>query len=236
MEKLYEDEYIVVVDKPSGLVVHSDGRTAEATVVDWFLEHYPNTKNVGETLILSSGEEILRPGIVHRLDRDTSGVLLLCKTDEAFTYFKKQFQNRLMKKTYLAFVVGEMKYDEGEIDRGIGRSKSDFRRWTAQQGIRGVSRDANTLYKVLLRGGGYSLVELCPQTGRTHQLRVHMKAINYPIVGDKLYSPKNIGKLGFERTALHAKSISFTHINGEEVFVEAAEPKEFIEARTKLSA
>ena len=141
---IYEDKNIVAINKPSGLVVHSDGKTEEPTVVDWVLKNYPETKDVGEPLVLNDGKEIKRPGIVHRLDRDTSGILLIAKNQESFLHLKKQFQNRTIQKTYRAIVYGRVKNDEGVIDRPIGRSKKDFRRWTAQRDIRGKESEAVT--------------------------------------------------------------------------------------------
>ena len=216
---IYEDENIVVINKPAGLVVHSDGKTDEFTVVDWVLENYPKTENVGEPLVLSSGKIIKRPGIVHRLDKETSGVLLIAKNQETFLFLKKQFQERLIKKSYHAFVCGEIKNDEGKIERPIGRSVSDFRKWSAQRGARGKMREAITEYKVLEKRKGFSYVEANLKTGRTHQIRVHFKAINHPIVCDKLYNSKNAElladeKLGFERLALLAYSLEFNLPDG----------------------
>ncbi len=227
---IYEDKNIVAINKPSGLVVHSDGKTEEPTVVDWVLKNYPETKDVGEPLVLNDGKEIKRPGIVHRLDRDTSGILLIAKNQESFLHLKKQFQNRTIQKTYRAFVYGRVKNDEGVIDRPIGRSKKDFRRWTAQRDIRGKEREAVTEYKVLERGSDYSFVEVYPKTGRTHQIRVHFKAINYPVVCDKLYAPKRECGLGFERLALHAYSVEFDLIDGTHLKLEAELPDDFEKA------
>lgn len=224
---IYEDKNIVAINKPAGLVVHSDGKTKEFTVVDWFLEKYPESKDVGESLILSSGEKIIRPGIVHRLDRETSGVLLIAKNQESFLDLKRQFQDRETKKSYRTFVYGEMKNDSGIINRPIGRSKKDFRMWSAQREARGNMRDAVTEYNVLERKNGFSFVEVNPKTGRTHQIRVHFKAINYPIVCDKLYAPKRECALGFERLALHAYSLEISLLNGERVKLEAGLPEDF---------
>ncbi|MBU1558107.1 RluA family pseudouridine synthase [Patescibacteria group bacterium] len=224
---IYEDENLVAINKPTGLVVHSDGKTDEPNVADWVLKNYPETEDVGEPLVLSDERIIKRPGIVHRLDRDTSGILVIAKNQESFLNLKEQFQNRTTQKTYQAFVYGRVKNDEGVIDRPIGRSKNDFRRWTAQRDIRGREREALTEYKVLERGNEYSLVEIYPKTGRTHQIRVHFKAINYPIVCDKLYAPKRECALGFERLALHAYSLEFNLMEGKRIKLEAALPEDF---------
>ncbi len=253
---LYEDKDVLAINKPAGLVVHSDGRstlltagrsttlttskTEERTLVDWIMQKYPEIENVGEPIRIESrvkSEEsrvILRPGIVHRLDRDTSGVMLIAKTKESFENLKQQFKDHEIVKKYEAFVFGEMKSGEGEIDRSIGRSKSDFRKWSAQRGARGEMREAKTDYRVLFKNKEYSFVELLPKTGRTHQIRVHMKAINHPLVGDSLYAPKKDNTLGFSRTALHSKEITFMGINGKSYTVLAPYPEDFIEAKKAL--
>ncbi len=231
---LYEDNDIVAINKPAGLVVHGDGRTTEPTVVDWILEKYPEAKDVGEPIELTNGGTIIRPGIVHRIDRDTSGVLLIAKTENAFVFLKSQFQRRDTRKTYNAFVYGSMKENEGEINRPITRSRKDFRLWSAQRGGRGEARDAVTIYKVLKRTEEASFIEAHPLTGRTHQIRVHFKAINHPIVADALYAPKREALLGFKRLALHAREIIFENIAGKEIHVEAPYPPDFEFALSKL--
>ncbi len=225
---LYEDGEVVAVNKPAGLVVHSDGKTKERTLADWVLEKYPGTEHVGEPGKTSTGELVSRPGIVHRLDRETSGVMLIAKTEESFQNLKKQFQNHEIQKVYEAFVVGEVKNNEGVIDRPISRSSKDFRMWTAQRGGRGEEREAITEYRVLHRKGGYSVVEVTPKTGRTHQIRVHFKAINYPLVADTLYGKGRENPLGFERLALHSKQVTFRGIKGDEHVIQAPYPADFI--------
>ncbi|MCC7004681.1 RluA family pseudouridine synthase [Candidatus Nomurabacteria bacterium] len=231
---LYEDKDVLVLNKPAGLIVHSDGRTKEKTLSDWILEKYPNIKEVGEPLTLSNGVKIYRPGIVHRLDRETSGALVVAKNQDTFNFLKKQFQGREIRKIYNAFVYGEMKDDEGVIDRPIGKSRKDFRMWSAQRGARGEMREAVTEYKVLKRGGGFSFIEVSPKTGRTHQIRVHMKAINHPVVCDKLYAPKQPKSLGFDRLALHSRNISFTMPNGQNKTVEAPLSQDFQEGLVNM--
>lgn len=233
---LYEDQNILAVNKPAGLVVHSDGKTNEATLADWVLNKYPETISVGEPGKTATGELVPRPGIVHRLDRETSGVMLIAKTNEAFENLKKQFQDRSIKKVYEAFVLGEMKNDEGVIDRPISRSSSDFRKWTAQRGGRGEERIAITEYRVLKKGDGVTLVEVMPKTGRTHQIRVHFKAINYPLVCDLLYGREDKNTLGFERLALHSKSITFKDVEGQEHVVSAPYPMDFERAVEALQS
>ncbi|MFA6338611.1 MAG: RluA family pseudouridine synthase [Candidatus Paceibacterota bacterium] len=232
---LYEDDNIVVINKPAGLVVHSDGKTVEPSVADWVLEKYPEAADVGEAITLSNGGIIKRPGIVHRIDRETSGVLIIAKTKEAHAFLKAQFQDHKIKKTYNAFVYGVIKDEDGTIDRPIGRSKSDFRKWSAQRGTRGEMREAVTNYKVLNRGKDFSFVEVEPKTGRTHQIRVHFKAINHPLVCDKLYASSQPSLLGFERLALHAKSVEFENLAGKKIKVEAPYPADFENALKKIN-
>ena len=233
---LYEDGDVVVVNKPSGLVVHSDGKTKEPTLADdWVLTHYPETKNVGEPFV-KDGVTIPRPGIVHRLDRATSGALVIAKNERAFEHLKRQFQEREVTKTYNAFVYGAMKEEDGVIDRPIGKSASDFRLRSAQRGARGVLREAVTEYTVLSRGADASFLEIRPKTGRTHQIRVHLKAINHPVVCDTLYAPKRPPLFGFSRLALHARSIAFKTIGGEMVTVEAPLPEDFVAARKRIAS
>ena len=236
IEILYEDEDMVAVNKPAGLVVHSDGLPAQAgkttgpTLVHWILSKYPDIKEVGEPGRSATGEIIYRPGIVHRLDRETSGVMLIAKTQKGFEHLKKQFQNHDIKKIYHAFVYGETKQDKGTIDRPIARSKKDFRMWSAQRGSRGELREAVTDYEVVSRLNGYSFVYIMPKTGRTHQIRVHFKAINYPLVGDSLYAPGRQNNLGFERLALHSYQVTFTDLEGKSQTATAPYPSDFAKA------
>jgi len=206
IKTIYEDDNVVVIDKPSGVIVHPTGRGEKETVSDWFVESHGEASNVGEPITLDDGTKIDRPGIVHRLDQDTSGVLVLAKNQDTFLFLKKQFKERKVVKTYNAFVYGELN-DDGVIDRSIGRSAKDFRLRSAQRGARGTMREAVTEYKIVLKGQGHSFLELNPKTGRTHQIRTHLKAINYPIVCDKLYASNSECTLGFKRLALHASKI-----------------------------
>jgi 23S rRNA pseudouridine1911/1915/1917 synthase len=227
IEVLYENENIIVVNKPAGLVVHSDGKTEEYSIGDWIIENRPEMKNVGEPWKTPDGKTIWRPGIVHRLDRETSGVLVLCKTREMFEFMKSKFQKREEKKLYHAFVYGAMKEAYGTINRPIARSKKDFRLWSAQHGARGKEREALTRYRVLKWDAGATFVEVEPKTGRTHQIRVHFKAVNHPVVCDRLYAPRHEPILGFERLALHARSIEFAGMDGTTVRFDAPYPLDF---------
>jgi 23S rRNA pseudouridine1911/1915/1917 synthase len=228
---IYEDDNLLAINKPAGLVVHSDGKTKEYTLIDWIIENYPEIKNVGES-VEYNGHVISRPGIVHRIDRYTSGVLLIAKTQDSFLYLKEQFKERNIKKIYKAIVYGNVKKDSGTIDRPIGRSSKDFRAWSAESTARGKLRDAITEYKTLKNSKNFSYLELHPKTGRTHQIRVHLKYIKHPIVCDSLYAPKKECALGLSRMALHAEFIEFTLLNGTKTMIEAPLPNDFEEALT----
>lgn len=234
---LYEDEHILAVNKPAGLMVHGDGRAKGPFLADWIADNYPEAKNVGEPARTADGEEIMRGGIVHRLDRETSGVLLVAKTQIGFDCLKRQFQDRTVKKKYLAYVWGDMNEDFGTINRPIGRSSSDFRKWSAQRGARGELREAETYWSKLktftspvpdmAKDPTFTLVEVEPKTGRTHQIRVHFAAVQHPVVGDKLYAEKKPFALGFTRTALHSRQIEFQNCGAKSVKVEAPLPEDF---------
>jgi 23S rRNA pseudouridine1911/1915/1917 synthase len=231
---LYEDKDVVVINKPAGLVVHPDGKTKEKTLVDWVVKNYPRAKNVGEPTVLSDGTEILRSGIVHRIDRDTSGSLIIAKNKKAYEFLKQQFQDRKVYKVYNAFIYGNLNEERGMIDRPIGRSTTDFRKWSAQRNARGEMREAVTYFKVLKRKDGFSFIEAMPKTGRTHQIRVHFKAINYPIVHDDLYATKFFleqdNQLGFKRMALHARELEIEVPSGKTIKVVAPYPEDFEKA------
>ncbi len=240
IEILGQNPDFLVVAKPAGLVVHSDGKTEEETLCDILVQKYPEIKGVGEPARTPTGEMVDRPGIVHRLDRDTSGAMIIARNQNAFEYFKNQFQERKVQKMYAVIVWGLVKTDKGVIDRPIGRSKSDFRKWSAERFQRGELREAITEYKVLKRldnpehdpknhniKQSFTLLEAYPKTGRTHQIRVHFKAINHPVVGDSLYAPNHPEVLGFSRLALHSKRVLFTGPKGDRFEFEAPFPADF---------
>ncbi len=226
---LYEDTHYLAVFKPAGIVVHPDGKRIESALTDWIVKNYPDIKGVGEPLM-----GIDRPGIVHRIDKETSGVLLIAKDQQAYEALKEQFQNRTVQKKYYAFVYGELKDKYGIINRPIGRSKSDFRKWSATRGARGELRESETWYTVIKTDKHASYVLVEPKTGRTHQIRVHFAAINHPIIHDGLYAAGKPKLFGFTRNALHAYSIAFTNMEGKEITVEAPLPKDFIEAKNEF--
>ena len=216
------------------------GEGPELTISDWMGATYTDSKDIDSE----------RPGIVHRLDRDTSGCLLLIKNNKAFQKYKTQFQEHTLKKVYYAIVSGIIKDDTGIIDHPIARARSDFRKKEVKneftKDYRGELREAITRYKVIERiktkdGGGCTLIECLPLTGRTHQIRVHMRSIRHPIVGDQLYGSREGGKLA-DRQMLHAKSLEFiTYIQNDrgdykakQIKVESLMPQDMIETLEKL--
>lgn len=215
---LYEDADIVAIAKPAGLITHSDGRTREATAEEWFKEKYPNS-----------------PGYVHRLDRDTSGVLVFAKNAEVYEFLRKAFHDREVYKTYLAFVYGVPKMKKGVIDFDIGRSRKDFRLRSAQPKAKGRLRDAITNYEVVGEIDGYALLKMTPKTGRTHQIRVHLKAIHHPILGDALYAQNHPPALGLTRLGLHAYSLDLPLPNGTRITIVAPVPSDLEPALKKFS-
>ncbi len=232
---IYEDNDILALNKPAGILTHSVLTSKEPTIVDWLIKKYPEIKNVGD-------EPELRPGIVHRLDKDTSGILLVAKNQKAFEYLKRQFQQREIKKKYIALARGKIKSDKGVIDLPIGKSKKDFRKKAAVGKLAGKIREAITEYKALkyVRDSVtnmYTLVEARPKTGRTHQIRAHFKAIGHPIVCDKLYGPRNAGcPPGLERHFLHASSLEFAMMNGSRIKLEADLPQDLQNALDMLKS
>lgn len=227
---IYEDKDILALNKPAGVVVHSDGRTKESSVSEWLVSKYSETKGVGEMIRLEGGDIIDRSGVVHRLDRDTSGVLLLAKSQDGFEHLKSQFLERTIQKTYFAFVYGNVKEDHGTLSMKIGKSPSDFRKYSASRGATGEMRDAVTYFQVLKRGEDVTLVEAKPKTGRTHQIRVHFQAIQRPVICDKLYASSKPPLLGFERLALHARKVTFEDMDGEAQTLVADFPEDFLHA------
>jgi len=233
---IYEDNDIIAVNKPAGIVTHrvnlksqtlptgrqvSELKTKEKEIflTDLLLEKFPEIKSVGD-------EPDFRPGIVHRLDKDTSGVLIVAKNQKAFEYLKSLFQSRQAVKKYIALVEGKLKNDKGVIDLPIGRSASDFRKKLASEKAEGVLRDAVTEYKVLEKLDGYTLVEAYPKTGRTHQIRVHFKAMGNPVACDHLYGGrKMVCPDGLARHFLHANFLEFNLPSGPRVKLKPICPK-----------
>lgn len=233
---IYDDKDILAIDKPAGYLSHSDEKSGGPDVANWFAKNYPKSKNVGE-----EG----RPGVVHRLDKDTSGVMLLAKTGDSYRYLKAQFEGREISKTYLAITHGVVKDDQGMIDRPIGRSSHDARLRRTGNDADGVQRNALTYYKVLERFPlghgvsksqtqtlrvqvGYTYLEVHPKSGRTHQVRVHLKSIGKPILCDMLYAPGKECLPEMGRQALHAVAVELVLPNGDKKRLEAQLPEDFL--------
>lgn len=193
---LFENRDLIVVNKPAGMVVHPAAGHASHTLVNAILAHSPKMSVGGET----------RPGIVHRIDRDTSGIIVVAKNDVAMRNLQAQFKNRTVKKTYLALVEGHAKPPRGVIDAAIGRDPK-FRQ-KMKVSTRGKSRESVTIYSTRANLGPYTLLDVEPQTGRTHQIRVHLAFLGFPVVADGVYGKKR-NTLGLERQFLHAWKIAF---------------------------
>lgn len=239
---IFENDEVVVIDKPYGWLVHEDGYHDAPTVVDWLVNHAPEARGVGEPGYASDGKELDRSGVVHRLDRETSGVLILAKTQPAHQYLKRQFKDRLVHKEYRAFVYGRLNDRWGTINRPIGRSNKNHRRRSAEKGAKGLLREAITEFERIGLGEyedeSFSYVKLIPKTGRTHQLRAHLRALDRPIVRDDLYADYKQDKsnnLGLNRLALHAHILELTLPDGTAGRFIATVPKDFEEAAERIA-
>ena len=202
---VYEDEHLLVVDKPAGMVVHPAPGNYSGTLVNALMYHCGDQ--------LSSINGVIRPGIVHRIDKDTSGLLVVAKTDRAHAGLATQLEEHSINRIYKAIVLDNIKEDEGTVDAAIGRDpKNRLRNAVLKEGMPGYesARRAVTHYKVLQRFGRYTLVEAKLETGRTHQIRVHMAYIRHPLLGDELYGPAK-NKAGAKRQMLHAGVLGFVH-------------------------
>jgi 23S rRNA pseudouridine1911/1915/1917 synthase len=226
---LFENDVLLVVDKPAGLVVNRAQSVKVETLQDWVERKYSNLTN--PTNRTNENQDFLdRAGIVHRIDKETSGCLIIAKTPEAFADLQRQFKERLVKKTYIALVHGQLTPEEGEVRAPVGRLPWNRERF----GIIPGGKEAVTRYKVLSSTPDVSRVELYPETGRTHQIRVHMKHINHPLMGDYLYAGRKTSRNdragGFPRVMLHAAKIEFqspqTH---EGIVVEAPIPADMLD-------
>ena len=217
---LYEDDDIVVVNKPQGMVTHPASGSPDGTLVNALLHRVNDLSGI-------NGE--IRPGIVHRLDKDTSGVLVVAKNDAAHLSLSDQISQKKALRYYYALVVGNLSADSGEIDKSIARSKKDRKKMAIDE----KGRRAITLYKVIERFKGYTLVECELRTGRTHQIRVHMKSIGHPVVGDPVYGKAD--PLAPNGQLLHAhKLVLFHPVTGEEMTFEAPINEAFSAALSKL--
>jgi 23S rRNA pseudouridine1911/1915/1917 synthase len=229
LDILYEDSSIIVIDKPPGMVVHPAYGNPSGTLVNALLYHCKDLTGING---------VLRPGIVHRLDKDTSGVMVVAKDDESYHELTKQFKNRTVEKVYLAIAYGQFAKDEGLIDSAIGRHPSQRKRMSTRTK---KGRTAITRWKVLERLDGFTLLEIFPQTGRTHQIRVHLSSMGHPLLGDPLYGRKRRPRVihdpllkecvkGMNRQALHAHRLGFNHPRtGERVQFVSTVPRDMME-------
>ncbi|HRY82465.1 MAG TPA: RluA family pseudouridine synthase [Candidatus Moranbacteria bacterium] len=225
-EIILEDKNIIVINKPAGLLVHPSDKSEQDTLVNGLLYKFPEIKNVGDPST-SSGQVNLRPGIVHRLDKDTSGIMIVARNQKTFEELKNKFKNRQIQKTYWAIVCGKLKNKKGIIDKSIARS-ADYKKQVIASGkTKTKIRPATTEYKVLKEFAEYSLVEAKPKTGRMHQIRVHLSSIGNPILGDEKYKLKNTkSEKNISRHLLHAKKIEFS-LNGNDFKFESELPSDF---------
>jgi 23S rRNA pseudouridine1911/1915/1917 synthase len=221
---VYEDRYLAVVSKPAGMVSQADARHTSGTLVNALLFHLSSISSVGAPN---------RSGIVHRLDKETSGLLIVAKTEEAHLKLSESLKRREIKRKYLALVVGEVPQESGVVVAPVGRSYGDRKK----MGVNLVAgKEAVTRFKVLKRFNGFTLLELDLETGRTHQIRVHMNFINHPVVGDPRYGGRKAGQaLGLKRQFLHAYQIHFMHpITGQELSFEDELPPDLKSVLRKL--
>lgn len=222
---IFEDENLLVINKPSGLVVHPFDNSTEKTLVDFLQETHPGIFSISENIFaLQNGTVINLGGIVHKLDRETSGVLVVAKNQETFEKLRKEFLGHTTKKVYLALVEGVITVDALRINAPLGRNKKSYKQVAFPENPRGEPREAITDLTVILRNTHLTLVKLEPITGRTHQLRAHMNHIGHPIVGDIAYGSTVVA----QRIMLHAQNLTFI-LNNREYTFEAPAPKEFVE-------
>ncbi|MGT2799264.1 RluA family pseudouridine synthase [Streptococcus marmotae] len=220
LEIVYEDADVAVVNKPQGMVVHPSAGHTSGTLVNALLYHIKD---------LSGINGVMRPGIVHRIDKDTSGLLMIAKNDESHQKLAEELKAKKSLRKYVAIVHGNLPNDRGVIEAPIGRSDKDRKK----QAVTAKGKEALTRFQVLERFGDYTLVELTLETGRTHQIRVHMAYIGHPVAGDEVYGPRKT--LKGHGQFLHAKTLGFTHPKtGELVTFTAEEPTIFRETLEKL--
>ena len=222
LDIIYEDDDVVVVNKARGMVVHPAAGNYSGTLVNALLYHCKN---------LSGINGVIRPGIVHRLDKDTSGIMICAKNDAAHISLSEQIQAKTAKRTYLAVVRGNVKTDSGVIETMIARDKNDRKKMAV---VKEDGRIAITEYEVLERFGKYTIVRCKLRTGRTHQIRVHMEYLGYPLVGDPKYSPMKT-PFSIQGQALHSQTLEFTHPRtGERMCFEAPLPEDMHKIITRL--
>jgi len=221
IKTVYEDENVLIVNKPAGITVFPEEPSEIKTLVDYIIEAFPYIENVGSSP---------RYGIVHRIDKDTSGILVVAKNNKEFEFLQEQFKERKTEKKYIALAVGEIKNNNSEIETLIGRSPKDRRKqkvFLPNDPKAEGKRTALTQYTVLERFKGYTLCEISIKTGRKHQIRTHFSYIGHPIAGDKLYGFK--GQIKTERQFLHASYIKIRSIDNKEIEVSIELPEDLKE-------
>ena len=224
LDIVFEDDYLLVVNKPKGMVVHPAAGNYDGTLVNALLYHCGNS--------LSGINGVLRPGIVHRIDKDTSGLLIVAKNDFAHAHLAKQIKEHSFTREYEAVVFGNLKDDEGTVDAPIGRNPNDRKKMCVTTKN---SKNAVTHYSVIKRYKGYTHIKCILETGRTHQIRVHMAYLGHPVAGDTVYGVKN-EKVSFSGQCLHARKIGFIHPKTEEYLEFTSQlPEYFNDFLTKLN-
>jgi 23S rRNA pseudouridine1911/1915/1917 synthase len=226
---LYEDENFIVLNKPAGVQVHPGVLKETNTLTNCLIAKYPEIADVHD----DSLDSHLRPGIVHRLDKDTSGVMVIARNKESFTELKRLFHDRKIEKTYLALVCGKLDVKKGIIDKPIARSADYRKQIIAKKNTKTIVREAQTEYLVLGENENLSLVEVKPKTGRMHQIRVHFSSIGHPIAGDKLYGKDNGQKEVIKRQMLHAFCLVFEY-KGERYEFVAPIPEDMLEVGSAI--
>ena len=219
---IYEDKNFIVVNKPAGLPVHAGGSVKSGTLVEWLIEKYPEIKKVGD-------DPKIRPGIVHRLDKETSGVMVAARNIESFETLKHLFKTRQVSKKYFALVRGRIVKNHGRIAFPIGTLKSHGVKRTVHAKHGKAMKEAVTEFRTLERFRDATLVEVSPKTGRMHQIRVHFAAIGHPVLGDRLYGGAVVREAGLSRQFLHASSLSFSYPEGRRFTFEASLPEDLKE-------
>ena len=222
LDIVYEDEYLMVINKPSGMVVHPGNGNTSHTLVNALMGYTKNLSDIGEDF---------RPGIVHRIDKDTSGLMLVAKTNKTHELLAEGFKNKTINREYIALIIGEFKTDKATIDAPIGRDKNDRKKMAVTDNN---GKSAITHLKVIKRYKGYTLINLKLETGRTHQIRVHMKYIGYPIYNDPVYTNGKHTEFG---QFLHSSSLDFIHpITNQHLHFECDLPNDFKEFINNLTS
>ena len=222
-EVVYQDENIIVVNKPAGLQVHPSDTEKENTLANGLVVEFPEIENIHD----GSQDSWIRPGIVHRLDKDTSGAMVVARNEKTFFELKRKFADREIRKNYVALVYGHLEKEKGVVDEPIARAASFKKQKIATGRTKGTARPAVTEYRLLKRYEDFDFVEALPKTGRMHQIRVHLASMGNPIVGDAKYKRKNLSKPdGITRQLLHAQRLEFELWNKKYRF-EAPLPEDF---------